>query len=548
MVTQINNLPWSVADNPIIYHVITDRFCQAKPAPHSRFGQHDAVTDIGTYHGGDFAGITQKLNEGWFTRLGVNGILISAPYEQIRGWMPGGDGEFKHYAYHGYYALDYTVLNRQFGSEEDLKQLVSTAHRLGICVLLDIVMNHPGYEDLQTLHELGIGAVLPEWEEATPADYYRYFDYQGPAFGDWWGGDWVRCDLPGYPPGGDDDLTMQLFALPDFRTESDAHVRLPRFLANKPDTRAGDLPETTVRGYLVKWLADWVRQYGVDGFRCDSAKHIELDAWHELKQSALDALRDWKQRNPDEKIDDAPFWMTGEVYGNGIDRNYYFDFGFDNLINFQFQHDIQDADTLDEVFSLYARRLGGHPGYNVLSYISSHDTYLYDRAQLMRGGTALLLAPGGVQILYGDETARPAGPCTASDPAQATRSDMNWGEIDHAVLEHWQKLGQFRARHVAIARGVHQKISDVPYVFARVDEQSGDRVVIAIDVYGEISIDVGGVFLEGDAVADAYTGWTGNVNAGRITLLADGVVLLEQSNRFGILTNQECVTENHNYV
>ena len=63
----------------------------------------------------------------------------------------------------------------------------------------------------------------------------------------------------------------------------------------------------------------------------------------------------------------------------------------------------------------------------------------------------LLLAPGAVQIFYGDETERPFGP-TGSDPLQGTRSDMNWGQ-NVATLSHWQKISQFRARHPAIGAG-----------------------------------------------------------------------------------------------
>ena len=69
----------------------------------------------GTYPAGHPM-LTQKLKEGWFKQLGVNAIWITAPYEQIHGWVQGGQKEFKHYAYHGYYALDYTVLDKNMGT------------------------------------------------------------------------------------------------------------------------------------------------------------------------------------------------------------------------------------------------------------------------------------------------------------------------------------------------------------------------------------------------------------------------------------------------
>lgn len=140
-----DRLSGSFRDNPIVYHLITDRFLHGRSDSPVRTKGKIAEREIGSYHGGDFKGITAKLLDGWFTELGVNALLISAPYEQIHGWVPGGGGEFKHFAYHGYFALDFTTVNKEFGSEADFDELVRTAHRLGIKVLLDVVMNHPGY-------------------------------------------------------------------------------------------------------------------------------------------------------------------------------------------------------------------------------------------------------------------------------------------------------------------------------------------------------------------------------------------------------------------
>jgi alpha-amylase len=163
-----------------------------------------------------------------------------------------------------------------------------------------------------------------------------------------------------------------------------------------------------------------------------------------------------------------------------------------------------------------------------LSYLSSHDTKLYPRDRLIDAGSALLLAPGGVQIFYGDETARPAGPATSGDPQQATRSDMNWSNADTAVFAHWQKLGQFRVRHVALARGVHKKLSDAPYAFSRV--YGGDKVVAVPKANGDVTIPVAGVFRDGEMLRDAYSGTDVKVADGVIRLIAKGTVLLEEMN------------------
>jgi alpha-amylase len=525
-------VPGRFADNPIVYFVITDRFANGDPSNDNAYGRTREAApkdDVATFHGGDLKGLTAKLKEGWFRQLGVNAIWITAPYEQIHGWVVGGDKEFKHYAYHGYYALDYTTLDKSMGTAQDLREMVDTAHAQGIRVLFDVVMNHPGYLDIRSARDLGLRVLWPGAEKATLSDYHGYIDYNNFAFGDWWGRDWVRAGLPGYLDGGRDDLTMQLAHLPDFRTDSKEHVKLPAFLSrHKPDTRARELPRTTVRGYLVAWLTDWVREYGIDGFRADTVKHVEAAAWAELKAAATRALADWKRKNPSKKIDDEPFWMVGEYWGKGPGRDALHDSGFDALINFEFAQDVLRERQPEALFARYAGLLGGRPGYTTLNYLSSHDTSLFDRARLEEGAARLMLAPGAVQIFYGDETARPPGPVPKSDPQQATRSDMNWDRVDQRLLAHWRKLGTFRQRHVALARGVHRQLADSPYVFSRVDAQTGDRVVVAMEADGATSIPVGEVFPEGTTVRDAYSGRTAVVRGGRVELPAQRWVLLER--------------------
>jgi len=521
------------ADNPIIYFVMTDRFANGDPSNDHGYGREREAQpgdDVGTFHGGDLRGLTAKLTAGWFDELGVNALWITAPYEQIHGWIVGGDQAFKHYAYHGYYALDYTMLDANMGTPDDLRALVDAAHARGIRVLFDVVMNHPGYLDITTARQLGIKVLWPGAERATLTDYHQLIDYNNFAFGTWWGRPWVRAGLPGYLDGGRDDLTAQLAFLPDFRTESKEEVGLPAFLRTKPGTRATDLPHTTVRGYLIAWLTDWVRTYGIDGFRCDTVKHVEPEAWAELKAAAITALAAWKAEHPAQRIDDAPFWMVGELWGHGPARGPLHDAGFDAMINFEFQARVTAAvaggtAALDALFTDYAALQHGVP-IQMLNYISSHDTELFDRGHLIEAGNALLLAPGGVQIFYGDEVARPPGIAPKSDPQQATRSDMPWDHVDQAVLAHWRALGRFRARHVALARGVHTRLSAAPYAFSRID--GADRVVVALDVPAGASVPVAPVFADGQSLHDAYAGATYVVRGGAVTIArASRVVLLE---------------------
>ncbi len=148
-------------DNASVYFLLTDRFQNGNTSNDHSYGRAlDASgqpisgwnTSPGTFHGGDFAGITQKINEGYFNDLGVNAIWISAPYEQIHGYVtPGGSNDFAHYSYHGYYVLDYTETDANFGTKEEFRTMVDTAHKNGIRVIMDVVMNHAGYNTLKDI-------------------------------------------------------------------------------------------------------------------------------------------------------------------------------------------------------------------------------------------------------------------------------------------------------------------------------------------------------------------------------------------------------------
>jgi alpha-amylase len=252
----------------------------------------------------------------------------------------------------------------------------------------------------------------------------------------------------------------------------------------------------------VKWQTDWVRQFGIDGFRCDTAKNVELGSWKALKTAGTAALSDWKAANPGKAVDGSPFWMTGEVYGHGVVKDaYYFDGGFDSLINFDFQPWLRDAlavkpslvdnaDDLDALYGRYSSAISSDPAFGILSYLSSHDTRLWfgdiarnDAAQQRQAGTALLLVPGGAQVFYGDESGRRLGPA-GNDPTQGTRSDMNWSSTDAAILAHFRKLTTFRKGHAAVGAGTHARIASPAgtYAFTRTlgTGASKDAVIVVI--------------------------------------------------------------------
>ena len=557
-------------DNATVYFLLTDRFYNGDTSNDHSYGrgltQSGSVANYDKYaafQGGDFAGITQKINEGYFDDLGVNAIWMSAPYEQIHGYCVGCDGNsFAHYSYHGYYVLDYTESDKNFGTKEEFRTLVDTAHEHGIRIVLDIVMNHAGYNTLKDMDEFGFGTLKSGWESYYYAhqninnnDYHGYVDYNSSSsdWGKWWGSDWIRSGLPGYTPGGNDDITMSLAGLPDFKTNG-GNVGLPEVLKtkwNKEGTYSAKSSKygtsNTVVGYISDWLAEWVREFGVDGFRCDTAKHIEMSNWKILKDKCVAALKEWKAANPTKKLDDLDFWMTGEHFGHKVGKSEYYTVGgFDSMINFEFapavnSSNIPSAGSVDEVYSRYASSINNDDSFNALSYIASHDTTLA-KGDRKYAGSFLLMLPGGVQIYYGDETNRPLvqSEFANRDPGAGHqfRSYMNWDSIDQGVLEHWQKVGQFRRNHIAVGAGKHNTISSYDstngYTFSRVYNKNGIEDTIVATLFAQankdITIDVSSVWGDGMVITNFYDDTTCTVSNGKVTFNsgANGTILLQE--------------------
>jgi alpha-amylase len=501
-----------------VYFLLTDRFSNGDTANDTALSRRHDGSVLRTFEGGDLAGLLQRLQEGYFDSLGVNAIWLTPFVEQIHGSVDEGTG--KTYPFHGYWTRDWTAVDPSLGTADDLRAVLDAAHSRNIRVLMDAVINHTG--------------------PPTPTD---------PA----WPGSWVRrgpnCTYSSYATTVDCTLVA---TLPDIRTESDEAVELPPELLEKWEhegRRDRELAELDAyfkrtgyprapRYYLIKWLTDWVREFGFDGYRVDTAKHFGESVSAELKREAEAALAVWREGHAERIAGDLPFYMVGEVYGwevrQGRDYDFgdrrvdFFSHGYDALINFGFKRDASSQP--DSFFTAYAGALHGGPldDVAILNYVSSHDDgspYDVDRKDPLGAGTRLLLAPGGAQIYYGDELARPLRFPGAEGDANL-RSFMNWDDVARGgrtseVLRHWRKLGRFRRDHPAVGAGEHRTLQQSPYIFSRVLELDGgaDRVLVAMDQGdGEKTIPVFGLFPDGAALVDAYSGASATVTDGAVTL------------------------------
>ncbi len=512
-----------------VYFLLTDRFVNGDHGNDYALGRaHDGAL-LRNFEGGDLAGVLRKLEEGYFDSLGVDAIWLTPFVEQVHGNVDEGTG--RTYGYHGYWTRDWTAVDPALGTSDDLRALVDAAHRRGIRVLMDAVINHTG--------------------PVTPLDPQ-------------WPNDWVRtgpnCTYRDYTT----TVTCTLVAtLPDVLTDRDDPVDLPPVLLEKWERegrRDQELAELDAffrrtgyprapRYYVIKWLTDWVREFGFDGYRMDTAKHFGEAVSAELTREAELAFADWKRAHPAQVLDSLPFYMLGEVYGyelsqgrayNFGDRTVdFFAYGYDGLINFGFKREAAGAP--DDLFARYSAALheGALRGVAILNYVSSHDDgapYDRDRADPLGAGTRLLLAPGGAQIYYGDELARPLRVAGADGDANL-RSLMNWSDLERGgstteILRHWRKLGRFRRAHPAVGAGAHRRLQADPYIFSRSLEVDGrvDRVLVAMDQgEGAKTILVFGVFRDGTELVDAYSGTQGTVRNGTISLTtAFGLMLLSE--------------------
>jgi len=515
---------WEAAN---IYFLLTDRFNNADPSNDVNFDRTLETAKLRGFEGGDLKGITQKIEEGYFTDLGINAIWMTPVVEQIHGATNEGTGNT--YGYHGYWTKDWTAIDPNYGTKDDLKELVEAAHKKGIRILLDAVINHTG--------------------PVTDKD---------PV----WPADWVRNDTPCTFQDFKSTVTCTLVKnLPDIKTESNDAVALPPQLVKKwkaegrYEQEIAELDEffnrtgypRAPRFYIMKWLTDYITEFGIDGYRVDTVKHTEAYVWKEFKEVTDYAFAEFKKNNPKKVLDDNDFYLVGEVYNYGIGNGQYFDFGnkkvnyfdkaFRSLINFEFKWNAKDQDY-ETLFSRYHKLLSTDlKGYGTLNYLTSHDDgqpFDAKREKLYETANKLLLSPGTSQVYYGDESARSL--IIEGTEGDATlRSFMNWEDIKsnkntQKILTHRQKLGQFRANHPSVGAGIHQMISEKPYYFSRSfsKDDYNDSVIIGINVpKGEKSIDVSKSFEDGEMLHDSYSGSSAEVIDGQVLIDSEfGFVLL----------------------
>lgn len=519
-----------------VYFVITDRFCNGDSTNDVNYGRKvdygSEQLNAATFHGGDFRGILQKAKEGYFTDLGIDVVWMTDVYEQIHGWMSGSGSinDFPHYGYHGYYPLDYTQIDKNYGTIDEFRELVNTLHAQGIRVMLGANLNDPGYPTLLDAVQYGFADTgLDEVQAAEHIKDWSYDKFYEGRLGwnGWYGRDWIRMPDEGWDES--NPLEATLYGLPDFKDESNSVTTIPNFLKLKwekegasndawvnPSARKlrKDLKWSPIQN-VSAWIASWVEEFGIDGFRCDIVENVHLNRWKELNQACNEALNRWRAKHHGEPGSDWTdrFYMTGDYENASIDyKPEYAEAGFSSLVNFFFpKHG--DLDGIVYTWQAYSDSLQNHSNWHPFSYLNNSYHRDADMNNMINCGTTLLLAPGVVQVFYGDETGRKLSDARFNvDSNQAFRSDMDWTDINHNQLKHFQKLGRIRQANKVIATGKQQTLDS--HSCLRYDDDI--KLLIRVAPEDNKAIPVYDIFADGANVIELYSGQSAIVSNGSV--------------------------------
>jgi cyclomaltodextrinase / maltogenic alpha-amylase / neopullulanase len=435
----------------IMYFVLMDRFNNGsakndKPDPNPR------VHPMANWQGGDLKGLTQKINDGYFKNLNINSLWISPITKNP-------DSSYQEYpkpnrfytGYHGYWPTSSSVIDPHFGTDDDMKELVETAHKNGINILLDYVTHHVHQEHpLYQKH--------PEWT--------------------------TKLDLP--------DGKKNIRIWDDERLTTWFDTFMPTLDLSRPEVIKLNTDSTIF----------WLKKFDLDGYRHDASKHVPLPFWRNLTK---ELKRDFIAKG-------KPIYQIGETYGSRELINSYIGTGMmDAQFDFSLYFDSRDAIVKDEVsfknvenslresFNYFGNHstmgyiTGNHDQPRMISlaggglkfeendreagfdhFVGVGDPVGYKKLQML---TALMFSIPGVPVIYyGDEIGIPG----AGDPdcrRMMRFENLNANEMQTKQIA--EKLTQMRKNRLSLIYG------DTDILL------SNDEVLVILrDYFGEVTISV----------------------------------------------------------
>jgi glycosidase/predicted alpha/beta superfamily hydrolase len=507
-----------------LYFVLTDRFANGRTDNDTGgyaggAAQHGFdPAKISHYHGGDFAGLTAKLD--YLKNLGVTSVWVTPPFKNKP--MQGGTA-----GYHGYWITDFLAIDPHLGTDAEFREFIRQAHARGLRVTMDIIVNHtanvieyPGrkvayrprsttpYRDEHgkifderkvAYNGLGNPAAFPALSAARSFPYVPTVPraertVKNPA--------WLN-DVTLYHNRGDSTWAGESAVLGDFATLDDTFTEHPRVVLG-----------------MIEIFTTWLRTTGVDAFRIDTAKHVNAEFW----QAFAPAIRAEARAlgRPD-------FLQFGEVYHDPGDAAFLSEFStsipLDTTIDFGFftaaRKFVSKGGAATELTDLFDRDdyYTDHDSnvHATTTFLGNHDAgrfgYFLQQdnpaaapaqlADLVRLGHGLLyLARGQPVLYYGDEQGmigRGGNDMQAREdmfPAQApdfrtapllatarTGADDKFDEA-HPFYRFFAALGALRAQQPALRTGATlPRTTGNPHVaaFSRIERGEKIELVVALN-------------------------------------------------------------------
>lgn len=469
-------------DESVIYFMVTDRFFDGNESNNTASGAKTYGKDnAGLYHGGDFAGITQKLD--YLEDLGINTIWITPIVENIPGVTVTDTGKEDvpyNAAYHGYWASDFTKLNPTLGTKEEFQTLIDQAHNRGIRIMVDIVVNHAGYDT-------DFGDMIRSGEDIVSGS----------------------------------DQKDSLSNLPDFRTEDPA-----------------------VSAQLVKWQTQWVKDFGIDYFRVDTVKHVENDTWTELKNALTKTDPNFKMIGEyagGGYASNGNTLGTGEM---DSDLDFDFNDQAANFVKGNIssvENFLASRNSALNNTYMTGQFLGSHDedGFKqkLLDGGMKEDAAT---AASMVAASLQITAKGQPVIYYGEEIGLTG---LNNYPYQTNRYDFDWSMVnnDNKTYQHYKKMLSIRNAYTDVfARGDRKTIvaSDEKGYDIVSRSYQGTKLYVGLNIKGAAqTVEVPVSESNGTILKDLYSGTSYTVNNGKVEVTipaaADGGTVVLKKNSSG---------------
>ena len=461
-------------DEAVIYMTCTDRFYDGNTSNDKAYNTTDVFDKKGSlsYHGGDFAGLEQKLD--YLENLGVNTIWITPIVENSDTKTDDNGKEIPSTGYHGYWASDFTNLNPHLGTEAEFKSLINAVHARGMKLMVDVVLNHAGYGT-----EDHFNSILKDTNGNTVK---MLRDDSNTVTGD--------------------DVYDALSKLPDFVTENE-----------------------DVMNQLVEWQTDWVKKYDIDYYRVDTVKHVNSETWAAFKNALTEADAEFKMIG---EYSGAGYGNTAGELGTGrMDSLLDFDYN-DQAVNFV-SGNVEGAESF-----LESRNNSINNTATLGAFLSSHDEdSLVDKLTKEKGmteeqalnaakvaATLQLTSKGQTVIYYGEELGQHG---LNNYPIQSNRYDFDWAALESqktdasSMYNHYKKLLAIRNDYSALlSKGTRKNIAtsnDEGYsVFERAYD--GNALTVALNVKDAAkTVTIPVSLAAGTEVKDLYSGATYTVGS-----------------------------------